>query len=126
MASWQPYVDSLTNSGKVSKAAIHGHDGSLYATSPGFNVSQEEFKQIYAGFSDSASLQSNGLYVAGKKYFLLRADDASIYGKSDAVGVVCCNTKQTVIIAYYEGGVQAQESTAVVEKLADYLRSLGY
>jgi len=123
--SWQSYVDYLIHSGKVSKAAIHGHDGSKYATSPGFNVSQEECKQIYAGFSDPDSLKSHGLFVAGKKYFILRADDTSIYGKSEAVGVICCKTKRTVIISYYEEGIQVQESTAIVENFADDVRDRG-
>jgi profilin len=37
--SWQAYVDTnLVGTGKVSKAAIHGHNGALWATSKGFNV----------------------------------------------------------------------------------------
>lgn len=39
--SWQAYVDTnLIGSGKVHKAAIHGHDGSCWATSSGFSVSE--------------------------------------------------------------------------------------
>jgi hypothetical protein len=37
--SWQQYVDSnLVGTKKVTKAAIHGLDGSVWATSKGFNV----------------------------------------------------------------------------------------
>ncbi len=37
--SWQAYVDSnLVGTKKITKAAIHGHDGSLWATSKGFSV----------------------------------------------------------------------------------------
>lgn len=38
--SWQAYVDDhLVASGFVTKAAIHGHAGGVWATSAGFNVS---------------------------------------------------------------------------------------
>ena len=38
--SWQAYVDTnLVGTKKITKAAIHGHDGSLWATSKGFAVS---------------------------------------------------------------------------------------
>jgi len=38
--SWQAYVDTnLVGTKKVAKAAIFGHDGTLWATSKGFNVS---------------------------------------------------------------------------------------
>lgn len=37
--SWQAYVDTnLVGTKKILKAAIYGHDGSLWATSQGFNV----------------------------------------------------------------------------------------
>lgn len=37
--SWQTYVDSnLVGTGKLNQAAIHGHNGGLWATSAGFSV----------------------------------------------------------------------------------------
>jgi len=51
--SWQEYVDNqLLATGKIAQAAIYGHDGSLWATSPGFAV-------------------SIALYVDAKKSYLL-------------------------------------------------------
>ena len=42
--SWQAYVDTnLVGTGKITKAAIHGHDGSLWATSKGFSVNTTFF-----------------------------------------------------------------------------------
>ena len=39
--SWQAYVDNnLVGTGRVQRAAIFGHDGSCWATSPGFTVSE--------------------------------------------------------------------------------------
>ncbi|EEB86933.1 hypothetical protein MPER_15940, partial [Moniliophthora perniciosa FA553] len=50
--SWQAYVDTnLVGSGKVSKAAILGQGGGVWATSPGFDISPEEQKAIVSGFN---------------------------------------------------------------------------
>lgn len=38
--SWQAYVDTnLLGTKKITKAAIHGLDGNVWATSKGFSVS---------------------------------------------------------------------------------------
>jgi profilin len=43
--SWQAYVDNqLLATGKIAQAAIYGHNGSLWATSPGFQVKYSFFR----------------------------------------------------------------------------------
>ncbi len=37
--SWQQYIDNLLASKEVAKAAILGHNGAVWAASPGFQVS---------------------------------------------------------------------------------------
>jgi profilin len=71
-------------------------------------------------------LQATGLHVQGQKYFLLRADERSIYGKHEGEGILAVRTKQTILIGHYPSGVQAGEATTIVEKLADYLISVGF
>jgi profilin len=39
---------------------------------------------------------------------------------------VCVKTKQAVLIAHYAETVQPGEAATIVEKLADYLISVGY
>ncbi|TPX54254.1 hypothetical protein PhCBS80983_g05986 [Powellomyces hirtus] len=80
--SWQQYVDSnLLGTGKVQKAAIHGLDGSLWATSAGFSVGPAEAAAIVKGFTDPSGLRASGIFIVGEKYMTLRADDRAIYGK---------------------------------------------
>lgn len=43
-----------------------------------------------------------------------------------ADGCALVKTKQAVLVTEYAAPIQAGESTAVVEKLADYLKSVGY
>lgn len=78
------------------------------------------------GFDDASSLQANGLHVQGQKYFLLRADDRSIYGKHEDTGIIAVRTKQAVIVGHYAAPVQAGEATKVVEAMGDYLIGVNY
>ena len=81
--SWQAYVDTnLVGTGKVSRAAILGLKGGVWATSPGFTVSPEEQSAIIKGLDDPAPLQASGIYANGKKYLTLQANARSIYGKA--------------------------------------------
>jgi profilin len=66
--SWQAYVDSnMVGTGKISRAAIHGHDGSLWATSAGFTVSPADFQEIFSAYKDATNIRTNGLHVGGVK-----------------------------------------------------------
>jgi profilin len=71
-------------------------------------------------------LQAGGLHIQGQKYFLLRADDRSIYGKHEDTGIIAVRTKQAILIAHYGSAVQPGEATKVVEQLGDYLISVSY
>lgn len=125
--SWQAYVDNLIGSGKVDNAAIYSKAGdSVWAQSPNFNVSAPEIAEVAKGFDDPSQLQANGLHINGQKYFLLRADDRSIYGKHEDTGIVAVRTGQALLIAHYSAPTQPGEATKVTEQLADYLISVGY
>jgi len=126
--SWQTYVDNnLVGTGKIASAAIHGlKDGNVWATSPSFNVSQQEIQNILTAFQKADSIQANGFRLNNNKYFTLRAFDNSIYGKQGAGGVCVVKTNQAVLIGVYTEGTQPGEANAIVEKLADYLRSVNY
>ncbi|KAJ8330391.1 hypothetical protein BDV3_003121 [Batrachochytrium dendrobatidis] len=125
--SWQAYVDTnLVGTGKIARAAIHGLDGSLWATSKGFCVSPAEVVTISKAFGDASGIRASGIMINGAKYFALRADDRSIYGKKDKSGVVLVKTKQAILIAIYDDPVQPGEANKVVEGLGDYLISVNY
>jgi len=113
-------------SGKVSKAAILGQAGGVWAASPGFDLSTQEQKAIVDAFKDPSKAQASGVRAAGDKYFTLQANDRSIYGKKQADGIVIVKTKQAVLVAVYLAPLQAHETTPIVESLADYLIGVGY
>ncbi|KAI5782709.1 profilin [Geopyxis carbonaria] len=126
--SWQGYVDqSLIGTGKIDNAAIFSAAGdSVWAASSGFAVKPEEVQHVIKGFALSDPIHEKGIHIGGDKYFCIKADDRSIYGKKGKVGVCCVKTKQAVLIASYPETVQPGEAAKVVEQLADYLIGVGY
>lgn len=125
--SWQAYTDNLIGTGKIDKAALYSKAGdSLWAESNGFNISAQEISTMAGSFDDPSYIQQNGIHLSGKKYMLLRADERSIYGRSDAEGVILVRTKQAILVAHYPAGVIAGDATKIVEQLADYLISVQY
>ncbi|TCD68130.1 profilin, required for normal timing of actin polymerization in response to thermal stress [Steccherinum ochraceum] len=125
--SWQAYVDdSLIGTGKVNKAAIIGLAGGVWASSPGYTLSAQEQSAIVQAFHDSGAATASGVRLAGQKFFVLQANDRSIYGKKQADGCVLVKTKQAVLVTEYTAPTQQVESTVIVEKLADYLIGVGY
>ena len=127
--SWQAYVDSnLVGTGHVSKAAIHGIDGSVWATSAGLSISAKEATALVTGINDPTPFQTGGIMLQGKKYQFLRNEKGrSVYGKLGADdGCVIVKTAKAVLVALYTKGTTAGNCTLVVEKLADYLMDNGY
>ncbi|XP_026487686.1 profilin [Nymphalis io] len=125
--SWQDYVDKqLIASRCVTKAAIAGHDGNVWAKSEGFDISKDEVGKIVAGFENESLLTSGGVTIAGTRYIYLSGTDRIIRAKLGKVGVHCMKTQQAVVISLYEEPIQPQQAASVVEKLGEYLITCGY
>jgi len=125
--SWQTYVDTnLVGSGKVSKAAIVGLQGGIWASSPGYTLSTEEQNALITAVKTPEKAQAEGVRLGGQKFFVVRTTDRSIYGKKQADGVVIVKTVQAILVAEYLAPLQAPETTPIVEALADYLIGVGY
>ncbi|RMD39460.1 hypothetical protein DV735_g5668, partial [Chaetothyriales sp. CBS 134920] len=129
--SWQAYVDtSLIGSGHVDQGAIFNAEGtSVWAASPGFQLSPSEVQEVVGSFKDKSEpkkIQMNGIHIAGTKYFVLKADDESIYGKEGKQGIVIVKTKQALLVTHYPETVQPGNAANTVEKLGAYLKGVGY
>lgn len=113
----------------MSKAALHGLDGNAWATSAGFAVAPDEVKSIVGALNGGLDVfYQNGVRVGGVKYTFLRADEKrSVYArKGSEAGCICVMTNKCLVIAVYEGGIQPGACATVVEKLGDYLLSVGF
>jgi len=125
--SWQAYVDEqLVGTGKVTRAAIVGLAGGVWATSSGYKLSKEEEKAVISAFNDPAVTQGSGIRLSGQKFFTLDATKQHVYGKKQADGCVLVKTEKAVIVTEYVAPIQQPECVTIVEKLGDYLRSVGY
>jgi len=129
--SWQAYVDqSLCGTGNVDKAAIFDVEGkSVWATSPGFTISEAEIKEVINAYNDKEEVkqvQTTGLHIAGERFVVLKADDRSLYGRKGKEGIVIVKTNKTILVTHYPETVQPGGAATTVEVLADYLISLGY
>jgi len=96
--SWDQYVTNLTSSGSVTKAAICGLDGSVWAQSAGFNIKPDEVKKMVDGFKKADPLRQCGITVGGVKYIYLQSDDKQIQGKKDQTGVSIAKAGKCLVI----------------------------
>ncbi|PNY25025.1 Profilin [Tolypocladium capitatum] len=130
--SWQAYVDtSLVGTGHVDKAAIISAAGdSAWATSAGFELKPGEMKIISAIVSGDAAAKdkafADGLYIAGNRYVMARAEDRTIYARAGRLGVAVAKTKQAIVVGHHGETQLAGNTTTTVEALADYLIGQGY
>ncbi|MCL4125535.1 UNVERIFIED_CONTAM: hypothetical protein GTU68_006319 [Idotea baltica] len=125
--SWQTYVDSnLVGTNNVKCAAICGLDGSIWAKSADWNVTQAEVATISKNFEDAGNLAMTGLMLAGEKYFYLSGDSSIVRGKKGANGVHIAKTKTALIVSMYAEPTQPNQCALVVEALADYLKEQNY
>ncbi|KAM0205099.1 hypothetical protein ACHAQI_009462 [Fusarium lateritium] len=124
-------LNSLVGSGHIDKGALVSAAGdSVWATSPGFELKPEEMKAISAIVSGDSGAKdkafADGLYVAGERFVMARAEDRSIYARSGRNGIAVAKTTQAIIIAHHGEANIAGNATSTVEGLADYLVKQGY
>ncbi|XP_046402750.1 profilin [Ischnura elegans] len=125
--SWQDYVDKQLLASKcVTKAAIAGLDGNVWAKSEGFELGKEELTKLVQGFEKQDLLTSSGVTLSGTRYIYLSGTDRVVRAKLGKVGVHCMKTQQAVVVSLYEDPIQPQQAASVVEKLGDYLVSCGF
>ena len=70
-------------------------------------------QEVVGAFKDSSSpkkIQTSGIHIAGQKYFVIRADDESIYGKQVSQ---CCRRR----IAWNAGQKEYQDVRASANSL---------
>jgi len=127
-SSWNEYISTvLTDSGFVTKGAIYGKDGRKWATSKGFDVSQEEVKSLVCGFTDPSSVWKDGVKVAGSRFSCTRAESALIIGRESKEGTGCVvyRCKKCIIIAVHGEGAHPGGCYNLVTKLGEYLNEQG-
>lgn len=126
--SWDAYCQTLTGTGNVAACGIYGLDGSPWAQSPGLSLPTSEVTTLLKGLADNSALSAGGVKTNGKKYFFLRPseDGNGFYFKKGNAGGLFVKMNTSVLIAFYEEGMQPGACNVQTEKIADYLRGSGY
>ncbi|KAE9571002.1 hypothetical protein CGMCC3_g12845 [Colletotrichum fructicola] len=130
--SWQAYVDtSLVGTGHIDKAAIISIAGdSTWASTAGFTLAANEMKVISdivkgdAGAKDKAF--ADGLYIAGDRFVMARAEDGTIYARKGRDGIAVAKTNQAILVGHHNENQQGGNANQAVQKLADYLVGVNY
>jgi profilin len=128
----------------IQYASIVGHDGSLWANSPGYTVTPEEAKKLAATLKSSSldSLSGNGFTVAGQKYAFTRGEVEDEEGNASFVqgrckedgkasqGIIVMCTGQALIIGVhdpaYSNGASFGKVNTDIGRVADYMTESGY
>jgi len=98
--SWSGYVDNLMNTRRMTAVGIFGPDGTEWAKSDPFPLTQADIKLVIAGLSDSSKLTS-GLTVNGERYIFVRSDPGvSLLLKKGAGGIIAYKSTQSTIILF--------------------------
>lgn len=126
MGGWESYVDTLTASAPVKKAAIYDLQGTLCAATAGFALRDEEFENVYKLFVNPADAFVDGITANGVKYMALRAEADKLYGRKGSDGIVIARTAKTFVIGVHDEAASTSDAAVVVEGFADKLRASGY
>eukprot|EP01106_Pelomyxa_sp_JSP_P014370 TRINITY_DN4564_c0_g1_i2.p1 TRINITY_DN4564_c0_g1~~TRINITY_DN4564_c0_g1_i2.p1 ORF type:complete len:151 (-),score=52.18 TRINITY_DN4564_c0_g1_i2:97-504(-) len=129
--SWKAYVTNLLAGGHLTQAAILGlSDGAVWASSDNFpdisgNTPTGVKQSLYLvnnifDFAHKVA-QQNGIWVGSKKYFCVKYEGRSVYGRVPKGGVAVVRTKTCAIVALYDDTTTAGAAVTAVESLADYL-----
>ncbi|KAK0391128.1 hypothetical protein NLU13_0630 [Sarocladium strictum] len=122
----------LIGSGNVDAGAIISVAGdSVWAASSDFQLSAAEMKTLAAILTgDSAAKDKafgEGLYVAGTRYVLAKADDEEgVYARSGRIGIAAAKSTQAIVVARHPETVPAGPVTVTVTGLTKYLKEQGY
>ncbi|KAF2072277.1 hypothetical protein CYY_006409 [Polysphondylium violaceum] len=125
--SWQQYVDgNLIGAGLKQACILGAADGGVWATSAGFSLKAGEGATFASNYKDVTKFTANGIVANGVKYFVLKSDPRSVYGKQGAGGIVLVKTTQAILVGIYDEKLQPGAAAFAVEKVADYLIDSGY
>jgi len=125
--SWQQYVDAnLVGTGMVTSAGIYDLQGNPWAYSAGFAAQVAEVAAVSAHFAAPSGLAATGATIAGVKYMFVRGEEnAEIYVKKGAEGVVFYRCNTCILVGYHNDKIQPGQCSSTVAKLGDFLKESG-
>jgi len=116
----------VVGSGHVSKAAIIGLDGSVWAKTAGWNIEADAPAIANAMKQPADSLFGTGISFEKEKYFAIYSQDGTFYGKKGPNGLSLAKSTQCITVGWHQENINPANCRMTVEGIRDYLQSTGY
>jgi len=120
------FNSNLVGSGHVSKAAIIGLDGSVWAKTAGWNIEADAPAIANAMKQPADSLFGTGISFEKEKYFAIYSQDGTFYGKKGPNGLSLAKSTQCITVGWHQENINPANCRMTVEGIRDYLQSTGY
>ena len=129
--SWQTYVDTnLVGSGRISRAAIMGAQGGMWAASAGYQLTAAEQKALVDGFSQPDTLRSIAVRLDNQRYYVVsvrpQGVKVTVESKKQRNGALLIKTRRAIIVAEYTAPTERTEALFIADGVADHLVGAGY
>jgi predicted regulator of Ras-like GTPase activity (Roadblock/LC7/MglB family) len=109
----------------VTKAAIHGRDGVQWASSKDFQIRPEQVTKLVSCITgDYSRLHAEGIKVGSDSYAFIKCNPGkSLLGRSRAgdAGICIFISSKAITFGTYEKGIQMEDCSGVIERMAAYL-----
>ena len=125
---WDEFIDAtIIASGFATKATIFGLSPKpvQWTSTRCFAVMGSEVTSISNAFTDPSNLRYNGMFIAGRKYTCVKADNSLIIGRTVEGGCLAARCKKSVLIVLFDDPYQSNCAN-LTNKLAICLRDYGF
>lgn len=142
-AAWNELVEKCLMTHCSGGSVLDMRDGRVWGSSPDFGprtytsaITKEDGAEVDERVNEAdvmtsfgkGSRHAHGLRMNQTKYMIVRQTPEVVYGKCPRGGCCLATGAQTVVFGAFDenAGQTAGDANAAVEKLASYLRSVGY
>ncbi|KAL3104580.1 hypothetical protein niasHT_022291 [Heterodera trifolii] len=123
---WHTFVNQVAATGPITKAAICGQDGNIWAKSDNFNLDPMEANVAVSAFRNPAALANRGLACEGVTYPITQppstTNNTCLSGEIDGQhGVTIARTNRAFLVGVTEGtdtDVGRVETVSLAQQLA--------
>ena len=126
--SWQSYADGLVQQGLLS-AALLGFNGSLWAATPRSDLEKTDGptgQLLVEHFQKPSEFVKHGIVTGNNKvYLFIRNSERSVLGKIGMECLLLVRCGKCVILGTFLQ-TDLSHCSALMERLADYLVSVGF
>ena len=125
--SWQGYVDNLVGNG-LESAALMGLNGVMWAASENSLFAQADEASraaLVENFQKPSEFVKHGIHLGGKSFLFIRNSERTVLGKMQRSCVLIVRCNKCFVLGSCDQA-NLNHCSATMERLADYLLSVGF